>query len=144
MSLAMTKTEREAFLAGLHVGVVSVNRADEGPLLAPIWYIYEDDIVWFSTGAKSVKGLLMNLGTRISMVVQTEVAPYQYVCVEGRIIARETANIDRDVRPMAIRYLGEEVGTTYADNSTSGGNVLIKMRPEKWLTVDYNKQFETN
>ena len=140
MSLAMTKTEREAFLADLHVGVVSINRQGEGPLSAPIWYMYEDGLVLFSTGGTSRKGKLMMVGERISMVVQTETAPYQYVSIEGPIVEREPAEVDRDVLPMAIRYLGDEMGAAYAASSSGEGSVLIKMKPEKWLSVDYNKR----
>lgn len=139
MSLAMSKEVREAFLADLHVGVVSMNRQTLGPLSAPIWYAYSDGVVWFTTGAESRKGKLMQLGDRISLVAQTESAPYQYVSVEGPIVAREPAVLERDIRPMAIRYLGEAAGNQYADHSSGEGNVLIKMLPEKWLTVDYSQ-----
>tara|TARA_R110002111_G_scaffold180743_2_gene246326 strand:- start:96 stop:524 length:429 start_codon:yes stop_codon:yes gene_type:complete len=138
MSLAMSKVDREKFLADLHVGVVSMNRVDAGPLSAPIWYIYENDLIWFTTGAQSRKGKLMQVGDRISMVVQTESAPYQYVSVEGPIVAREAVDLERDVRPMAIRYLGDKQGNGYADASSTSGSVLVKMKPEKWLTVDYS------
>jgi len=138
MSLAMSKADRERFLADLHVGVVSMNRKDAGPLSAPIWYAYEDGVVWFTTGADSRKGKLMQLGERISMVAQTETAPYQYVSVEGPIVAREAVDAERDIRPMAIRYLGEKHGNAYADASGAAGNILVKMQPEKWLTVDYS------
>ncbi len=139
MSLAMTRAEREKFLADLHVGVVSANRQGEGPLSAPIWYMYEDGVVWFSTGAESRKGQIMNVGDRISMVVQSEQAPYQYVSIEGPIESRDPVELDRDIRPMAIRYLGEVQGNQYADASSEAGSVVIRMRPEEWLTVDYRK-----
>ncbi|MFN3239793.1 MAG: pyridoxamine 5'-phosphate oxidase family protein [Pseudomonadales bacterium] len=139
MSLAMSKAEREAFLADLRVGVVSMNRETLGPLSAPIWYAYDDGQIWFTTGAESRKGKLMQPGSRISLVVQTETAPYRYVSVEGPITVREPAVLERDIRPMAIRYLGEAAGNQYADHSSDAGNVLIKMQPEKWLSVDYGK-----
>ena len=41
MSLAMTKKEREAFLADLHVGVISIEQAGSPPLTVPIWYDYQ-------------------------------------------------------------------------------------------------------
>ena len=42
MSLVMTVEEREAYLADLHVGVVSVAGADgRAPLAVPVWYRYE-------------------------------------------------------------------------------------------------------
>jgi nitroimidazol reductase NimA-like FMN-containing flavoprotein (pyridoxamine 5'-phosphate oxidase superfamily) len=36
----MSKEQREAFLADLHVGVISIERADAAPLSVPIWYRY--------------------------------------------------------------------------------------------------------
>ena len=41
MSLAMTKEERESFLADVHVGVISVAEDGQGPLTVPIWYSCE-------------------------------------------------------------------------------------------------------
>ena len=41
MSLAMTKQEREGFLADLHVGIISITEEGRGPLTVPIWYLYE-------------------------------------------------------------------------------------------------------
>ena len=41
MSTKMTKEEREAFLAELHVGVLSINDPGKGPPTVPMWYDYE-------------------------------------------------------------------------------------------------------
>ena len=40
MALTMTKMEREAFLAGVHVGMISIAEEGRGPLTVPIWYAY--------------------------------------------------------------------------------------------------------
>ncbi|MFT7218665.1 MAG: hypothetical protein ACI8Z1_000276 [Candidatus Azotimanducaceae bacterium] len=57
MSLKMSKEEREEFLAGLHVGIMGIDREGRGPLTVPIWY---DDgqggAVWVITNASSLKG----------------------------------------------------------------------------------------
>jgi nitroimidazol reductase NimA-like FMN-containing flavoprotein (pyridoxamine 5'-phosphate oxidase superfamily) len=42
MSLAMSVAEREQFLAGLHVGVLSVVSGQaRAPLAVPVWYDYQ-------------------------------------------------------------------------------------------------------
>ena len=41
MTLAMTRSEREAFLADVHVGIISIENPGRGPLSVPIWYLYE-------------------------------------------------------------------------------------------------------
>ena len=40
-ALQMSTTERESFLAELHVGVLAVERTDGPPVVTPVWYRYE-------------------------------------------------------------------------------------------------------
>ena len=140
MSLAMTKDEREAFLAGVHVGVISIEDPGRGPLTAPIWYGYDPGgDVWIVTGAESRKGKLLKAATRFSLVAQQEDPPYKYVSVEGPVTAIEDASGPEPTRVLAHRYLGKEMGDQYADSTSHDGNICVRMKPERWLTVDYAK-----
>ena len=83
--LTMTKDEREAFLAGVHVGVLAVN-GDGVPSLTPIWYSDEPGgDVLMNTGAGSPKTALLRASGQASLCVQTESAPYKYVVVQGKV-----------------------------------------------------------
>jgi hypothetical protein len=61
------------------------------------------------------------------------------------VLAIEPADRERHLRPLARRYLGAELGDRYvaatADEREAGASVLVRVRPERWLTVDYRKQF---
>jgi nitroimidazol reductase NimA-like FMN-containing flavoprotein (pyridoxamine 5'-phosphate oxidase superfamily) len=144
MSIAMTKAEREEFLAGLHVGVLSVTEEGRAPLTLPIWYSYEPGgEVCIITDPGSRKGKLLKRAGRFSLCVQSEDVPYKYVTVEGPIAGTEKADVDRHGRPMAWRYLGKEVGDQYVE-ATRGeiaNAVVFRMRPEHWATADYAKQY---
>ncbi len=144
MSLAMTRTEREAFLADVHVGIISVPEADRGTLAVPIWYDYEPGgEVWVITGRGSRKGKLIASGTRLSLCAQTEQAPYKYVSVEGPVVGIEPTDPEKHMRPMARRYLGVEGGDRYVEATAAdgdGSSIVVRMRPERWLTVDYGKR----
>ena len=144
-SLAMTRAEREAFLAGVHVGVISLADGARGPLTVPIWYGYEPGgEVWFVTDRDSRKGKLLLLVDRLSLCVQTESPPYKYVSVEGPIAAIERADLERHRRVLAHRYLGKELGESYLAGSGAedeDNNIVVRLRPERWLTVDYGKAF---
>jgi nitroimidazol reductase NimA-like FMN-containing flavoprotein (pyridoxamine 5'-phosphate oxidase superfamily) len=147
MSLAMRRQEREAFLADVHVGIISIPDEGRGPLTVPIWYTYDPGgELRVVTARASRKGRLLARAGRFSLCAQTETPPYKYVSVEGPVIATETADLERDVRPLARRYLGAEMGDRYIerirDASVQAENVLIRMRPERWLTVDYAKAYE--
>jgi nitroimidazol reductase NimA-like FMN-containing flavoprotein (pyridoxamine 5'-phosphate oxidase superfamily) len=141
MSLTMTKEEREAFLADVHVAVISVVDDGHGPLAVPIWYSYEPGgEVRIITGRTQRKGKLLERVGRFSLCVQREAPPYRYVSVEGPIVAIEASDIERDLRPLARRYLGTEVGDLYVEDQRAVvGSVLVRMRPKRWLTVDYSK-----
>ena len=135
----MSRDERESFLTDLHVGVLAINDPGHGPLTIPIWYDYRaGDELWFLTGPDSRKGKLLDVGIRVSLVAQTESPPYKYVSVEGPITAVE-ASTQSELLPMAVRYLGPEGGKQYAEVNTGGGGVVVRMVPERWLTVDYGK-----
>ncbi len=142
MSTAMTKQERESFLADLHVGIISVAEEGRGPLTVPIWYSYEPGgEVRVVTGGTSRKAQLLRTARRFSLCAQTETPPYKYVSVEGPIVAIEPANLERDRRPLAHRYFGVQAGDRYVERTRveTVENVLVRMRPERWLTVDYGK-----
>ena len=146
MSLQMTKAEREAFLAGVHVGVISIAEPGRGPLTAPIWYGYEPGgELWIVTERASRKGRLLAQAGRFSLCAQSEQPPYKYVSVEGPITAIVPSDVERDGRPLARRYLGRDLGDRYiaaTDSAESrSANIRVSLRPERWLTTDYAKQY---
>ncbi len=142
--LSMSAKEREAFLAGLHVGVISIAEPGRGPLTVPIWYTYEPGgELRIVTGRDSRKGRLLSVGARLSLCAQSEAPPYRYVSVEGPVVSLEPVELERDLRPLARRYLGVELGDAYvaATRDEAAGSVVVRIRPERWLSVDYGKEF---
>jgi hypothetical protein len=140
MSLTMSSSERELFLSALHVGIISIPRATKGPLTVPIWYDYQPGgEVWVITDTDSIKAKLLTKASRISLCAQTETAPYQYVSVEGPFTTRPSTQ--EELLAMAVRYLGEEQGQAYAENSAGGGegSIVVAIAPQTWFSVDYNK-----
>jgi nitroimidazol reductase NimA-like FMN-containing flavoprotein (pyridoxamine 5'-phosphate oxidase superfamily) len=141
MSLAMSEQERQEFLAGVHVGVMSIERAGGPPLTVPIWYGYEPGgLVWIITGAESLKGKLLKAAQRFSLCAQTEEPPfYKYVSVEGPIVDVAPAELEADRRPLARRYFGPELGDAYVAGTGESGGLKFSMRPTRWWSVDYSK-----
>src|SRR5262249_58984537 len=94
------------------------------------------------TGRHSRKGRLLTQAGRCSLCVHTESPPYRYVSVEGPITAIEAVDVERDLRPLAHRYLGAEEGDRFVEQMRGGQaeNILIRLWPERWLTADYAKE----
>lgn len=142
MTFAMTRQEREQFLAELHVGIISIAEDGRGPLTVPVWYAYEPGgELRLLTASASRKGRLLERARRFSLCAQTETPPYRYVSVEGPVVAFAAADVERDLRPLARRYLGAEAGDAYiaATREQHADDMLIRMRPERWLTADFGK-----
>ena len=141
--LQMPDDERQQFLADLHVGVLGIERADGPPLVVPVWYDYNagGDVEVY-TGADSLKGRRAAAAARGSLCAQTESLPYKYVTVEGPVMLEPLVEADLEkLSAMAIRYLGEELGAGYAAGQSIEGQVRLRLWPQRWLSVDYGRQF---
>ena len=136
----LSETERQDFLAALHVGVLSVAADDRPPASVPIWYDYTPGgNIRINTGASSRKAKLVERAGAVTLVVQREEPPYQYVVVEGTVVD-VTKPTPLDVREaIAIRYLGEEGGRAFVQSIEGQESVLFTIRPDRWLTADFSE-----
>jgi nitroimidazol reductase NimA-like FMN-containing flavoprotein (pyridoxamine 5'-phosphate oxidase superfamily) len=84
----LTEPERERFLAEKHVGVLSVTAHDgRPPASVPIWYDYTPSgNIRINTDASRRKAKLIERAGVVTLVVQREEPPYQYVVVEGTVV----------------------------------------------------------
>lgn len=142
MPTKLSESQREQFLADTHVAVLSV-AADSGrpPASVPIWYDYTPGgVIRISTGAGSRKAKLIERAGAVTVVVQREEPPYQYVVVEGSVVETTTPT-PRDVsEAVAIRYLGEEAGRAFTRSMEGIDSVLFSIRPDRWLTADFSDE----
>jgi hypothetical protein len=76
---------------------------------------------------------------RFSLCAQDESPPYKYVTVEGPVTVEEASHDER--LDLARRYLGLDGGDAYVAAVPTGGQVVFRMAPEHWLTVDYSKVY---
>ena len=140
----MTVEERQAFLADLHVGLISVAVDDQAPLTVPIWYHYDPGgPVSVIVSPSSLKARAIERAGRFSLCAQTEQVPYKYVTVDGPVTSPAAPVSADERRALAHRYLGPELGDLYveATGGDAAPDVVIRMTPERWRTTDYAKQF---
>lgn len=135
--MPLTPQEIDDFLGEPHVAVVSTASPSGVPHAMPIWYAWRDGKVLFHTGPGSKKMRNLRKNPRVSVVVDSKVAPYKVVVIEGT--ARELPE-DRELsRQVAIHYLGEKLGARYAEQST-GGSTLVVVEPTKVISWDYARE----
>lgn len=138
---ALTETERQEFLAAKHVAVLSVAADGRPPASVPIWYDYTPGgNIRVNTGASARKSTLIERAGAVTLVVQQEELPYQYVVVEGTVVDT-TKPTPLDVREaIAIRYLGEEGGRAFVRSMEGQNSVLFIIRPDRWITADFSDE----
>ncbi len=144
----MTEQERQAFLAKLHVGVLSVaSGSDRPPLTVPIWYGYRPggDLTFFTgtQGRKARKTGLIHRAGVVSLCVQREAFPYKYVTVEGAVVQTDRPPSAEQMLPIARRYLPEEQAQGFVEAELARPDtelVLFTIRPIRWLAADFGEE----
>jgi nitroimidazol reductase NimA-like FMN-containing flavoprotein (pyridoxamine 5'-phosphate oxidase superfamily) len=133
---SMSVEERERFLDEVRVAVLAVDEPGRGPLALPVWFVRNGGVIEFGIDGDSRKAQLLRAAGRATMIVQDETPPYRYVSVEGSV---EPTDLQRDVRAVATRYLGAELGAWYAEaNPATESSVVFRLRPEHWRTQDFS------
>jgi uncharacterized protein len=141
----MTEQERQKFLAGPHVAVLSIAReGGRTPHATPVWYAYEPggDVTFFTgtQGRRSRKAELIGKAGAVSLTVQQEEFPYRYVTVEGTVVSEDRPPSAEQVLAVARRYMPEEHAQGFAEAEfahPSGEFVLFTIRPDRWLSFDF-------
>jgi len=135
----MSRSERESFLAGLHVAIVAIEEPGRSPLVTPVWYSYEPGgAIRFVTGRQSHKAELVARSGRLSLIAQTQQLPYRYVAVQGSARVLGAAG-EAERRALAHRYLGPEFGDAYMEATAGADDVVVELIPDTWRTVDFSK-----
>jgi PPOX class probable F420-dependent enzyme len=131
----MSDDERDQFLAEpallMRIGTV---RADGSPLVAPIWYLYQDGAIWFTPREKSEWLANLRRDPRVCLDIDEQALPYRKVIVEGRAeLVHDLGNDDRWrelYRRIARRYGPEEMVEQYIQETIDQPRALMRVRLE--------------
>lgn len=137
--MALSREEREQFLAEPHIAALSVNAGGgRGPLTVPIWYQYTPGgQPWFITGAGSRKHRLIETAGYLSLMVERIEPTVRYVAVDGAVDRIEDGTDDQLVE-VTKRYLPPESVEPYLEMARRehGPSVAVYMKPQHWLSAD--------
>ena len=137
--MALSKEEREKFLAEPHTAALSVSAGDKrGPLTVPIWYQYSPGgEPWLITGAGSRKHRLIETQGEFTLMVDRVEPTVGYVAVEGAVSRIEPGTDDQLVE-LTKRYLPPDKVDAYLEvaRREHGESVAIFLKPQHWLSAD--------
>lgn len=137
--MALSKEEREQFLAEPRIAALSVSAGDQrGPLSVPIWYQYTPGgEPWLLTGAGSRKHRLIEATGHFSLMTERLEPTVRYVAVDGAF-SRIEQGTDEQLVEMTKRYLPPEKVDGYLEvaRREQTNNVAIFLKIEHWLSAD--------
>ena len=125
---------REFLLEGTRTGKLSYTAADGRPLVAPVWFVLEDDAVVFNTGAATAKGRALRRDPRATICVDLEEPPYAFVQVQGDAeLSGEPGDLVATATAIARRYMGADRAEEFGRRNGVPGELVVRLRPSKVL-----------
>jgi len=136
---------RAEFLAGQHVGVVSVGRPDGlPPTTVPTFYAYEPGgaLTMFTNtqGRTTARAEAIKAAGVVTFLVQEESWPAKYVAVEATLDSVSRPTVEQ-MLTIVRRDMPEEAAQQFAhaevDNPEST-IVFFSFTPTRWFSADYS------
>ena len=125
---------REFLQAGTRTGKLGYTAADGRPLVAPVWFVLEDDAVVFNTGAATAKGRALRRDPRATICVDLEEPPYAFVQVQGDAeLSGEPGDLVATATAIARRYMGADRAEEFGRRNGVPGELVVRLRPSKVL-----------
>jgi len=129
---------REFLQAGTRTGKLSYTAADGRPLVAPVWFVLEDDALVFNTGASTAKGRALRRDPRAAICVDLQEPPYAYVQIQGSAeLSEEPGDLVATATAIGRRYMGADRAEEFGRRNGVPGELVVRLRPHKVL-ADFN------
>lgn len=146
----LSEVERSDFLREANLTRFSTIRPDGWAHTTPVYYTWEDEVILHSIGPnrQHLRNLensrqvteCMDVDYRLGGDV--EAGAVSVVCYGIAEIVDEAAIVADMTKRMLARYMGPEAGQLYFEkvaHEVGNGRVLVRVRPERWITWDYRK-----
>jgi len=128
---AVTDPEvREFLLTGTRTGKLSYAASDGRALVAPVWFVIDDDLLVFNTGKDTAKGRALARDPRVAICVELEEPPYAFIQVQGVAeLSEEPADVLATATAIAARYMGPERAEEFGRRNGVPGELVVRLRP---------------
>ena len=120
-----------------HTAKLAVVRADGSPQVAPVWIDRDGEQIVFTTGAETLKGKAILRDARVSLCIDNETPPFDFVTINGTA----TTSTDFDdllawSTRLAGRYMGAEHAEAYGKRNAVPGEMVVRVTPTKIIAVN--------
>lgn len=125
--------ERTAFLTERRVVMrIAVTRPDGSPLVTPLWYLYEDEAIYFTPRERSEWFACLRNDPRAALCIDEQPLPYRKVMVEGVAELLHDVGADDAWRDLYLRmaeqYVPREDAAAYLQDTIRERRGLFRIR----------------
>jgi PPOX class probable F420-dependent enzyme len=134
---SITDPEVRAFLLeGTRTAKLSYCAADGRPLVAPVWFVIEDDQLVFNTGKDTAKGRALLRDPRAAVCVDLQQPPYAFVQVQGvTALSEDPVDLLATATAIAARYVGAERAEDFGRRNGVPGELAVRLRPTRVIAA---------
>ena len=125
--------EIRAFLTdGTRTGKLGYVAADGRPLVAPVWFVVENDELVFNTGANTAKARAIARDPRVVLCIDLEEPPYAFVQVQGEAtVSEDPDELLRTATAIGARYMGADRAEEFGKRNGVPGELVVRVRPTR-------------
>jgi PPOX class probable F420-dependent enzyme len=115
---------------------LAVVRDDGSPQVAPVWIIRDGEQVVFTTGANTVKGKSILRDGRVSVCLDNEIPPFDFLTINGTTTTSTDPHelLDFATR-IAARYMGPDRAEEYGRRNAVPPEMVVRVTPTKMIAV---------
>ncbi|MFE5283616.1 PPOX class F420-dependent oxidoreductase [Nocardia sp. NPDC056611] len=125
---------REFLSAGTRTGKLAFVAADGRPLVAPIWFVLDGDVIVFNTGKATAKGRSILRDGRVTLCVDIAEPPYSFVQVQGVTeVSEDPGDLIRTATDIAARYMGADRAEEFGKRNGVPGELVVRLFPTRVL-----------
>lgn len=127
------QTDRHAILA--------TNGKNDAPQLTPIWYIFEDGVLYVSAQTSTVKVRNLRRDPTVTICIDGGRGDARYVVFYGKAELIEPGERQRALRWRIVRhyYADESEAERYYETVRDTVGVIITLRPERIVSVGFGQ-----
>jgi PPOX class probable F420-dependent enzyme len=117
---------------GTRTGKIGWTAQDGRPLVAPIWFLVEDDTIVFNTGADTAKGRALARDPRAVLCVDLQEPPYAFVQVQGSVtLSEDLDELRRTATALGERYMGADRAEEFGARNGVPGELVVRLHPSR-------------
>ena len=111
------------------------------PQLTPVWYVFEDGVLYVSAQTSTVKVRNLRRDATVSVCIDGGRGDARYVVLSGRAELIEPGERQKDLRWQIIRqyHANEAAAERYYETIKHTTSAVIVLRPERLLTMGFGQ-----